>query len=176
MLEDPAPFFTIGHGTRTLEEFIAVLEGEMIQCVVDVRSVPRSRHNPQFNRDSLPGDLETHDIEYLHMSGLGGLRHTHKDSLNIGWKNLSFRGFADYMAAEEFDQSLDSVVTVSEEKRVVLMCAETLPWRCHRSLIADALTVRGIPVWHLFKVGKLAKHRLTPWARIDGNRLVYPAE
>ncbi|MDA8150153.1 MAG: DUF488 domain-containing protein [Nitrospiraceae bacterium] len=173
MIKDIKPVFTIGHGTRTLEEFIAILEEDGIQCVVDVRSIPRSRHNPQFNEDSLPSDLGTHVVEYLHMSGLGGLRHTHKDSLNTGWKNLSFRGFADYMATEEFAESLDKLVMLSHMKRIVLMCAETLPWRCHRSLIADALTIRGIPVWHLFKAGKMEEHRLTPWAQVDGRRLLY---
>lgn len=170
------PIFTIGHGTKTFEEFVAILKEEEIRCVVDVRSIPRSRHNPQFNKDSFPGALEPYAIEYLHMSGLGGLRHSRRDSINTGWRNLSFRGFADYMATEEFAESLDKVVALSGARRIVLMCAETLPWRCHRSLIADALAVRGTSVWHLFKAGKREQHRLTPWARIDGKQLLYPAQ
>src|SRR5688500_5104565 len=135
---------TIGHSTRTLNQFITLLQAHAVTCVVGVRTVPRSRHNPQFNKASLPGSLKKAGLRYVHMPGLGGLRHAKRDSLNVGWRNASFRGFADYMQTPEFEESLEELIQVATEERVALMCAEAVPWRCHRSLIADALLVHGI--------------------------------
>lgn len=166
---------TIGHSTRTIEEFLALLKAYRAEIVIDVRTVPRSRHNPQFNRDTLPESLEAEGIEYVHMTGLGGLRHAKKDSPNMGWRNASFRGFADYMQTEEFESSLQELIALSKKKRVSIMCAEAVPWRCHRSLIADALTVRGKKVEHIMGIKKLQEHKLTPFARIEGVEITYPA-
>jgi uncharacterized protein (DUF488 family) len=167
---------TIGHSTRTLETFIQLLHTYEVKQVVDVRTVPRSRHNPQFNRETLPDDLKDAGIGYLHMPGLGGLRRPRPGSTNMGWRNASFRGFADYMEIPEFENHLGKLVGLAQRKRVALMCAETLPWRCHRSLIADALKVRGIRVAHILSSTDLQLHRIWPFARVDGTRLVYPPE
>ena len=171
----PSRIFTLGHGTRPLELFIAILQPLSIDLVVDVRTIPRSRHNPQFNRETLPDSLRSQGIGYLHKPGLGGLRKAHPDSSNTGWRNASFRGFADYMQTEEFESNLDDLIERASQQTLVLMCAETLPWRCHRSLIADALLVRGRQVTHLFKPGDSREHRLTGWARVQGNKVTYPA-
>ncbi len=167
--------FTIGHGTRPLELFIAVLESAGIDLLVDVRTIPRSRHNPQFNQETLPGYLHPFGIGYIHPSGLGGLRKVRPESLNTGWRNASFRGFADYMQTEAFESNLNDLIERASQQTLVLMCAETLPWRCHRSLIADALLVRGRQVTHLFKPGDSREHRLTGWARVEGCKVTYPA-
>ena len=135
---------TVGHSTRTIEEFIGLLKAHAVTCVVDVRTVPRSRHNPQFNRDSLPDSLKLAGLGYVHMPGLGGLRHAKPDSINVGWRNASFRGYADYMQTPEFEQSLEELIQLAKQEQIAIMCAEAVPWRCHRSLIADALLVRGI--------------------------------
>src|SRR4029077_8616526 len=139
-------FYTVGHSTRTIEEFIALLKEQSIKRLVDVRTIPRSRHNPQFNRDELPKSLRGAHIGYTHMPELGGLRHARKDSSNTGWRNLSFRGFADYMQTPEFERALEKLIGMAARGRIAIVCAEAVPWRCHRSLIADALTARGIPV------------------------------
>lgn len=175
MDRNPETVFTIGHGTREIEDFIDILEEYRIRRLVDVRSIPRSRHNPQFNKDTLPGVLENLEIGYCHVPELGGFRRPRADSPNVGWRNEGFRGFADYMSTDAFEQSLTELAALSQEMRIALMCAETLPWRCHRSLIADALVLRGISVDHLFKHGTLQHHRVTPWARVDGLRLTYPS-
>lgn len=175
MQKSPQIVLTVGHGTRTIEEFQGILDSYRIRCLVDVRTVPRSRHNPQFSKDALSTALEGVQIDYRHVPALGGFRHPRRDSVNDGWRNDSFRGFADYMATEEFGVAMDGLVLLSREIRTVLMCAETLPWRCHRSLIADALTVRGVPVEHIFKAGVSRRHVLTSWLKVDGNRLTYPS-
>lgn len=167
---------TIGHSTRTLEAFIQLLRIYGVEQVVDVRTVPRSRHNPQFNHETLPDDLKAVGMEYLHLPGLGGLRHPRPDSENVGWHNASFRGFADYMGTPEFENHLDELIKLAQHKRIALMCAEALPWRCHRSLIADALEVRGIKVAHILNSTHLQPHRMTPFAKVNGTRLVYPLE
>ena len=167
---------TIGHSTRTLEVFVLLLKTYDVRQVIDVRTVPRSRHNPQFNHDSLPINLKAADIGYLHMPGLGGLRRAHRDSINLGWRNASFRGFADYMRTPEFENHLNELVKLAQDKRIALMCAEALPWRCHRSLISDALEVREIKVAHILSATHLQPHRITPFARWDGKFLIYPAE
>ncbi len=170
----PERFFTLGHGTRPLEEFLAVLESFKINLVVDVRTIPRSRHNPQFNKETLPDVLGPQGIEYRHWPGLGGLRKTRPDSINTGWHNASFRGFADYMQTEDFSLSLQDLIKTASGRVPVLMCAETLPWRCHRSLIADALLVRGIEVTNILKLGGGQEHRMTSFARVRGTTITYP--
>jgi uncharacterized protein (DUF488 family) len=167
---------TIGHSTRTLEEFTGLLKAHGATCVVDVRTVPRSRHNPQFNKESLPLSLKQAGLGYVHMPGLGGLRHAKGDSPNMGWRNASFRGYADYMQTPEFEQSLEELIELAKRESVVLMCAEAVPWRCHRSLIADALLVRGIRAEDIMSATRLQSHSLTPFAKVRGLRLSYPAE
>ena len=137
--------FTIGHSTRPIEEFVHLLEAHGVEQLIDIRTVPRSRTNPQFNRDTLPNSLKDAGIEYLHMAELGGLRHARADSPNSAWRNASFRGYADYMQTPEFAAAIDRLIELGGRKQVAIMCAEAVPWRCHRSLVADALTARGIP-------------------------------
>jgi uncharacterized protein (DUF488 family) len=174
---EPSPIvLTIGHSTRTLEEFIGLLQAHSATRVVDVRTVPRSRHNPQFNKDSLPGSLKKAGLGYIHMPGLGGLRHAKRDSLNVGWRNASFRGYADYMQTPEFEQSLEELIRLANHDRIALMCAEAVPWRCHRSLIADALLVHGIRAEDIMSPTRCQVHTLTPFAKIRGTTITYPAE
>jgi uncharacterized protein (DUF488 family) len=167
---------TIGHSNRPLDELIGMLQAHGVDLLVDVRTVPKSRYNPQFNTDSLPAPLRVAGIEYLHMPGLGGLRHARKDSINTGWRNDSFRGYADYMQTPEFDAALGELLHVSEGRQAAVMCAEAVPWRCHRSMIADALTARGIAVEHIMSTAKRNPHKMTGFARVDGTRVTYPAE
>jgi uncharacterized protein (DUF488 family) len=138
--------------------------------------VPRSRHNPQFNADALAVSLAAEQIEYMAMPALGGLRHTHKDSPNTGWRNKSFRGYADYMQTTAFHDAIEALIQVSRQKRVAIMCAEAVPWRCHRSLVADALNVRGVPVIEILSESDYRAHKLTPFARVDGTSITYPPE
>jgi uncharacterized protein (DUF488 family) len=168
--------WTIGHSNRPIEELIAMLRAHGIEVLADVRSVPRSRHNPQFNRETLPGELAAAGIEYRHMPGLGGLRKARKDSRNTGWRNDSFRGYADYMETAEFEASLEELLRLAEERRVAVMCAEAVPWRCHRSLIADAATARGGEVRHIMSAEKADAHKMTSFARVEGGKVTYPAE
>ncbi len=165
---------TIGHSNRSLEAFHDLLRAHGVERVVDVRTIPRSRHNPQFNRETLPQSLRHAGIGYIHMSGLGGLRRARPDSLNMGWRNASFRGFADYMETLQFKVALKHLMKAAAEKRVALMCAEAVPWRCHRSLIADALTVRGMGVEHITNLTRTHPHSLTAFAQVVGVRLTYP--
>lgn len=165
---------TIGHSTRSLEELVATLLNHEVQRLVDVRSVPRSRHNPQFNADALPQALTPAGIGYMHMKGLGGLRKSKADSPNDGWDNAGFRGYADYMLSAAFERQLTALTTLAGQVQVAIMCAEAVPWRCHRSLIADALTVRAINVAHILEPRRLEPHRLTAWAQVDGTRITYP--
>jgi uncharacterized protein (DUF488 family) len=174
---EPSPIvLTIGHSTRTLEEFIRLLQAHGANCVVDVRTVPRSRHNPQFNKASLPRSLKKAGLGYVHMPGLGGLRHAKRDSLNVGWRNASFRGYADYMQTPEFAQSLEELIRLANQEQIVLMCAEAVPWRCHRSLIADALLVRGIRTEDIMSATRRQVHTLTPFAKVRGTAVTYPTE
>ena len=165
---------TMGHSTRTLEVFLQLLNLHTVRKIVDVRTVPRSRHNPQFNQETLPGNLRAAGIGYLHMPGLGGLRHPRPNSPNTGWRNSSFRGFADYMQTQEFNDNLQKMLQLASQEQIALMCAEAVPWRCHRSLIADALMVRGISVGHILSQTRFQPHFLTPWARVHGTQLTYP--
>ncbi len=167
---------TIGHSTRLLDAFIDLLKTSEVVHVLDVRTVPRSRHNPQFNRDVLPLSLSSAAISYTHMPGLGGLRHARADSINGGWRNASFRGYADYMQTPEFAENVDQVARLAASERCVLMCAEAVPWRCHRSLIADALTVRGVRVEDIIGSKGRKLHVLTPWAHAEGLTITYPPD
>jgi uncharacterized protein (DUF488 family) len=169
------PIFTIGHSTRSLEQFIDLLQAHGVTLVADVRTIPRSRHNPQFNRETLPDALAAADIDYRHLPGLGGLRRTSPDSPNTAWRNASFRGFADYMQTGEFVAGLDELLGLEQQWRVAIMCAEAVPWRCHRSLIADALFARGMSVEHIISAGHTQAHRPTPFARVEGTCVTYPA-
>jgi len=176
----PAPpdvplVLTIGHSTHPLDRFIPMLQGHNVTMVADVRTVPRSRHNPQFNRDTLPQALKAVGIGYLHLPGLGGWRSPRAASPNQGWRSPGFQGYADYMLTPKFEEHLQSLMELARRARVALMCAEALPWRCHRSLIADALLVRGIAVEHIMSRDSSQPHRLTPMARVEGRRLTYPA-
>ena len=166
---------TIGHSNRLLDAFIDLLMGNDVERVIDVRTVPRSRHNPQFNEDSLPQSLRAAGIGYTHLAGLGGLRKTHAGSHNGGWRNLSFRGFADHMQSAEFNANVEQLAKLATSERCTLMCAEAVPWRCHRALIGDALLVRGFAVEDIVGPGSRRPHRLTPFARVDGARVTYPA-
>ena len=166
--------FTIGHGTRPLENFIQVLRSFAVDLVADVRTVPRSRHNPQYNRDTLPESLAGSGIGYYHAASLGGLRKVRPDSPNTGWRNASFRGFADYMLTPEFEAGLSGLLMTAGGRKTALMCAETLPWRCHRSLIADALLLKGITVLHIFAEGSVKPHAMTAWAKVEGEKITYP--
>ena len=164
---------TIGHSTRTWNDFRDLLRAHRVKRVIDVRSIPRSRHNPQFNRETLRTKLRSAGIGYVHLGRLGGLRHARRDSPNMGWRNASFRGFADYMQTSEFEAGLERLMKLAGQKRSAIMCAEAVPWRCHRSLIADALTVRGIRVDDVMSMKRSQVHSLTPFARVRGHRITY---
>jgi uncharacterized protein (DUF488 family) len=168
--------FTVGHSTLAIQDFISLLKHFGIGQLMDIRTIPRSRHNPQFNDDALAASLKEADISYLHMKSLGGLRHAKKDSPNGGWRNKSFRGYADYMQTGEFKEALDRLITIRQEKRTAIMCAEAVPWRCHRSLVADALLVRGIPAVEILSAHDHRLHKLTPFAEVHGTGITYPPE
>ncbi len=167
--------FTIGHSVRPIEEFIQLLKENNITHVIDIRMIPRSRHNPQFNGDTLPDTLNEASLSYQHLEGLGGFRRSHPGSPNSGWRNASFRGYADYMQTPEFKEHLEVLIRLAQKVVIVLMCAEAVPWRCHRSLIADALVIRGITVEHILSHNSRRTHVLTPWARIANNDITYPS-
>lgn len=167
---------TVGHSTRTLEEFVHLLQAHGVTCVVDVRTVPRSRHNPQFNKASLPKALKKAGLRCLHMPELGGLRHAKSRSLNSGWRNVSFRGYADYMQTPEFAKAIDELIELAKREKIAIMCAEAVPWRCHRSLIGDALTVRDIRTEDIMTPTRSQIHKLTSFAKIQGTAVTYPPE
>jgi uncharacterized protein (DUF488 family) len=167
---------TIGHSNRTIEDFIGLLWQNGIGCLLDIRTVPKSRHNPQFGQDQLAQSLADAGIEYRYLPGLGGLRRPRKDSPNAAWRNTSFRGYADYMQTDEFASNVDTVIALGREKPCALMCAEAVPWRCHRSLVADALLVRGVPVDDIIDARQRRPHKLTPFAHVDGLCITYPPE
>ena len=168
--------FTVGHSTRPLGEFVDLLKAHSVTRLVDVRTVPRSRHNPQFNRDTFPDALERAGIGYTHAAGLGGLRRAGPESPNKGWRSASFRGYADYMQTPEFAQNLENLIDLAKRERIALMCAEAVPWRCHRSLIADALVVRGFRVEEIIGSSGCRVHALTPFAKVDGTAITYPPD
>jgi uncharacterized protein (DUF488 family) len=168
--------FTLGHSTLPIERFVAVLRAYSIERLADIRTIPRSRHNPQFNDTALANSLRAQHLDYVHLRALGGLRHARKDSPNAGWRNESFRGFADYMQTEDFESALEALIRMGKEKRLAIMCAEAVPWRCHRSLVADALSVRGVPAVEILSESNYRMHTLTPFARVEGVRITYPPD
>jgi uncharacterized protein (DUF488 family) len=167
--------YSIGHSTRTIDEFIELLQAHGVNVVADIRSIPRSRRNPQFEQSALAESLRAANVEYVHFPSLGGLRRTRRDSPNSGWRNESFRGYADYMATDTFAAGLEALLELERSHgRVAMMCAEAVPWRCHRSLVADALVVRGEHVEHVVGTGTREVHRLNPMARVECGHITYP--
>jgi uncharacterized protein (DUF488 family) len=172
--EPETTVLTVGHSTRTLTEFTAILKAYDVELVVDVRTVPRSRHNPQFNKETLPDALKAEGIRYVHMLELGGLHRASNDTVNNAWRDKSFRGYADYMQTREFTEHLLKFIAFARENRVAVLCAEALPWRCHRILISDALTVRRIKVEHVLDCENKFRHELSPNALVEGTKITYP--
>jgi uncharacterized protein (DUF488 family) len=167
--------YTIGHSTRPIEEFIQMLKAHAVARLVDVRTVPGSRHNPQYNQEYLSSALERYHLHYLYMAGLGGFRHARKGATeNLGWRNLSFLGYADYMQTPKFEHELQHLIAAARIEQIAIMCAEAVPWRCHRSLIADALLVRGIEVQEITSATKTKPFILHHWAHVDGTEVTYP--
>lgn len=167
--------YTVGHSTRAIEDFVALLMAYHVEMVVDVRTIAGSRHNPQYNEEELCDTLSRNNIAYMHMKGLGGLRHTTKESINLAWNNLSFRAYADYMQTPEFLDNLHQLIQIANEKRTVIMCAEAVPWRCHRSLIGDALLIRDVSVVDIMTEKSSKPHLLTRFAQVRGDKITYPA-
>jgi uncharacterized protein (DUF488 family) len=167
------PLLTIGHSTLAIGDFLELLAAHGVEQIADVRTIPKSRRNPQYNIDQVAQALGLAKIKYVHLPGLGGLRHPRKDSINTAWQNVSFRGYADYMQTPEFEKSLVQLIALSE-RRTAIMCAEAVPWRCHRSLIADALSARGIEVEHILSATKRMPHSYTSFARVEGHKVTYP--
>jgi uncharacterized protein (DUF488 family) len=167
--------FTIGHSTRSSDEFLALLNAHGVTGIADVRTVPRSRRHPHFSRESLAASLPSRGIAYEHFPGLGGLRKPQPDSPNGGWRHASFRGYADHMQSTEFNRAIDKLLISARERTVAVMCAEAKWWQCHRQLIADAVSVRGIDVRHIMSIREATCHELTPFARVDGTSVTYPA-
>lgn len=171
----PQPrIWTIGHSTRPIGEFTDFLRTYDIRLLVDVRTIPHSRHNPQFNADSLAESLKQTGLKFVHMPALGGLRKARKDSINNGWRNASFRGYADYMQTEQFQRALEELMAYGTDIETAIMCAEAVPWRCHRSLIADALATRGWEARHILSPVTATQHILTSFAHFEKGTLTYP--
>jgi uncharacterized protein (DUF488 family) len=166
--------FTIGHSTRSLDQLVELLDHHGVKLLVDVRTVPASRRLPHFARAALERSLPAHGIEYVHMPELGGLRKPKRDSINTGWRNVSFRGYADYMQEEPFWQAVARLELLAEPRPVAIMCAEAVHWRCHRSLLSDALTIRGGEVRHITGKAEPSRHSLTPFGRVEKGRITYP--
>jgi uncharacterized protein (DUF488 family) len=168
--------YTVGHSTHSFEELVAILRAHGVERLVDVRTIPRSRHNPQFNHETFSQALHNRRFSYRHMKALGGLRRARPDSINAGWRNASFRGFADYMQTHAFEEALQQLVELATQKPTAIMCAEAVPWRCHRSLIADALVARGYEVRDIMSAASARPHILNPMARVQGHQVTYPTE
>ncbi|PZR98886.1 MAG: DNA repair protein [Candidatus Nephthysia bennettiae] len=166
--------YTVGHSTRSFQDLVTILHHCSIELLCDIRTLPGSRRLPQFNKSTLELTLPPSGIEYIHLKELGGLRHAGKDSSNRGWRNASFRGYADYMETAEFAAGLDRLLELASDRLACLMCAEAVPWRCHRALVADAISVRGWRVLHIIDQGAPHPHVLTSFARVDGLRISYP--
>lgn len=176
MLTPPeATLWTIGHSTRTWDEFLALLREPRIELLADVRRFPASKHVPWTNREALASGAASAGIEYEHLGDLGGYRTPRTDSPNTGLRNAGFRGYADYMDSSAFAAALERLLARARERRTAIMCAEAVPWRCHRGLLSDALVVRGVRVVHLLSPGKSQDHVLAPFAKVKGGRLTYPA-
>lgn len=170
----PIIVYTIGHSTRSFDELVAILHKYQVKHLVDVRTMPRSRTNPQFNQNSLEQTLPPTGIDYTHLSALGGLRKTTESSPNKGWRNTSFRGYADYMQTDDFKSGLDQLTSLADQQIVAIMCAEAVPWRCHRSMVGDALLVHGYLVKDIFSIDKASDETLTKFAVVDGQTITYP--
>ena len=164
---------TLGHSTLALEDFLGLLGAHAIDTVADVRRFPASRRHPHFAREPLAAALAAHGISYSWMPALGGRRGARPDSPHVAWRNAAFRGYADHMDGAEFREGLAALLRLAEGRRAAIMCAEAVPWRCHRQLVSDALVARGIEVRHVTGRGDAAAHRLTPFARVEGDRVVY---
>ena len=169
-----ATVYTIGHSNRSIEDFVLLLQANDVEMLIDIRTIPKSRHNPQFGQGELPGSLAKAGIDYRHMSDLGGLRKTRADSINAAWRNTSFRGYADYMQSDEFAAAVEELVNIATDRALAIMCAEAVPWRCHRSLVGDALLVRGIEVIDIMGPKSTRAHALTSFAHVDGATISYP--
>ena len=174
MIKIKKEIFTIGHSTRSEEELVRLLKHFEITHLIDVRTIPKSRHTPQFNKDHLKEVLHENEIHYTHFSDLGGLRHTTQSSKNLGWHNLAFRGFADYMQTKEFKSALKKLIALAKAETCCLMCAEAVPWRCHRSLISDALVLKIWLVKDIFSLTTAKSHKLTPWIHVEKGIISYP--
>jgi uncharacterized protein (DUF488 family) len=170
------PIYTIGHSTRPIEEFVELLRINGVERLADIRTIPKSRRNPQYWQDALKERLEADGIDYVYLPGLGGRRRARKDSVNTAWRNASFKGYADHMQTEEFAAALEQLIRFGGEKVTAIMCAEAVPWRCHRSLVADALVVRGIEVRNIMSATSTTTHALRDWARVDGTTITYPGD
>jgi uncharacterized protein (DUF488 family) len=173
-LKEAMRILTVGHSTHPIDEFLAILKAHGVKQLVDVRSIPKSGRHPQFNREALKDSLYEQGIAYTHIPGLGGLRRPRKDSINTAWKNASFRGYADHMSSAAFEESLGQLTEIAGGELTAIMCAEAVPWRCHRSLIGDALTARGIVVEDVLSKSSRKPHKLTPFAKIEGELVTYP--
>ena len=168
--------YTISHSTHPIDEFIDLLNAYDIRQLVDIRTIPKSRHNPQFMQESLEKSLPAADIRYIYMKDLGGLRHGNKDSVNMGWRNRSFRSYADYMQTDAFKTAVEKLIALAEKAPTAIMCAEAVPWRCHRSLVGDALLIRGVRVLDIMSATSAPKHKLTSFAHVDGTSITYPQD
>ena len=167
---------TIGHSTRPIDDFIDLLREHDITRVVDIRTIPKSRHNPQYWHDALESSLTGAGLGYTYLAELGGRRSRRKDSINTAWRNASFQGYADHMGTEEFHRGLDRLLDIAKGETPVIMCAEAVPWRCHRSLVGDALLAHGVEVLDIIGEGSTKPHRMTSFAVVDGVEVSYPAE
>lgn len=167
--------WTLGHSTRSFEDFLALLKENQIELLVDVRHFPTSQRVPWATKASLTTALRDRGIEYQHFVELGGYRKALPYSVNMGWRSTRFRGYADYMASPTFAGAVDQLIALASAKRTAIMCAEAVPWKCHRLLLSDSLLARGVRVIHILSAGKTQEHRLTPFARIHGTQVTYPA-
>jgi uncharacterized protein (DUF488 family) len=166
--------WTTGHSTRPIEDFLALLAGHRIERLADIRTIPHSRRNPQFGQGALRESLADARIGYTHLAGLGGRRRPAPDSTNTAWRHPSFRGYADYMQTSAFRTALGELLALAANERLAIMCAEAVPWRCHRQLVADALVARGVEVREIESATSTRAHALTPWARVEGEQVTYP--
>jgi uncharacterized protein (DUF488 family) len=172
---EPRTLFTVGHSTRPFDEFVGILKAHGIATLADVRRYPRSRKFPYFNDDQLAAALPGLGLRYVPMKALGGRRRAAADSVNTGWTSEGFRGYADYMLTPAFEAGLQELIALASAAPTVIMCAEAVPWRCHRALIADAMLVRGWRVLDIMSETSAPPHALTAFARVDGTRITYPA-